>query len=287
MEATNVDVTFGPSAAGRAALSKASRRTLQAIYSHPIAHNLEWADVIALFRSVGTIDQKSHNKLTIGIGGAHHRVCKPHSKDITVDELLEFRRLLTQAGWSPDAAPEADAGDNASHDEPAVARTPPDLLVVVEHHEARIYHLDMQSAEPLDQVVRPYDPRHFRHHLTQRTCPVSGDSARPKTRVSTQASPRLWHRPTPSSWSAMVRATATLPIGWSSSSSFIIPIFFERSRERSWRTCPALRRHNFSAWDAGRYRQCRIRRRRRSSYSVTAMLVWWSARAIARMRSAS
>jgi hypothetical protein len=168
VEATILDVTFGPPAAGRAALSKASRRTLQAIYRHPIAHNLGWADVVALFGSLGTVDQKSHNEITFGIGGAHHRVSKPHSKDITVDELLEFRRILTQAGWSPDAAAVADAGENAPHDAPAVARTPPDLLVVVEHHEARIYHLDMQSAEPLDHVVKPYDPDHFRHHLTHK-----------------------------------------------------------------------------------------------------------------------
>jgi hypothetical protein len=168
VKAPIIDVTFSPPAAGRATLSKASRRTLQALYRHPIAHNLEWMDVVALFKTIGTVDQKSHNEIMFGIGGAHHKVRKPHSKDITVDELLEFRRILTQAGWSPDTADEVDAGENASDAEPVVALTPPDLLVVVDHHEAKIYHLDMRSADPLGHVIKPYDPHHFLAHLTHK-----------------------------------------------------------------------------------------------------------------------
>jgi hypothetical protein len=168
VEAPIIDVTFGPPDAGGATLSKASRKTLQALYRHPIAHNLEWADVVALFKALGTVEQKSHNEITFGIGGIHHRVRKPHSKDITVDELLEFRRILTQAGWSPDTSAEAETDEKPADAEPAATLTPPDLLVVVEHHEARIYQLEIQSAEPLEHLIKPYDPHHFRHHLTHK-----------------------------------------------------------------------------------------------------------------------
>ena len=168
MEGPIADVTFRPPAADMATLPKGSRRTLQALFQHPIAHNLEWADVVALFGTLGTVDQKSHNEILFGIGGEHHRVHKPHSKDITVDELLEFRRMLTRAGWSPETSAEADAGEKASRAEPAVIPAPPDLLIVIDHHEARLYHLDLQSTETRAHVIRPYDPHRFRYHLTHK-----------------------------------------------------------------------------------------------------------------------
>ena len=114
------------------------------------------------------MDQKSHNEILLGIGSEHHRVRKPHSKDITVDELLEFRRILTRASWSPDTSAEADAGETASHSGTAVTPTSPDLLVVVNHHEAKIYHLVVLSADTQTHVIRPYDPHHFRHRLTHK-----------------------------------------------------------------------------------------------------------------------
>jgi hypothetical protein len=168
LEEPTVDVTFGPPAENPGALSKASRKTLQLLFRHPIAHNLEWTHVVALFKTLGTVDQKSDNEILFGIGGEHHRVHKPHSNHTTVDELLEFRRMLTRAGWSPQTLAEAKAGENASRTEPAIVPTPPDLLVVVDHHEAKIYHLDVLSADTRAHVTRPYDRHHFRHHLTHK-----------------------------------------------------------------------------------------------------------------------
>jgi hypothetical protein len=124
LEEPTVDVTFGPPAENPGALSKASRKTLQLLFRHPIAHNLEWTHVVALFKTLGTVDQKSDNEILFGIGGEHHRVHKPHSNHTTVDELLEFRRMLTRAGWSPETLAEAKAGENASRTEPAIIPTP-------------------------------------------------------------------------------------------------------------------------------------------------------------------
>ena len=148
-------------------LSTAGRRTLQALFRHPIAHNLQWKHVVALFKMLGTLEQETHDAIVVRIGGAQHHVHKPHSKDITVHELLEFRSILTQAGWSPDA----EAGQNPPAAEPAITTSPPDLLVTVAHHEARVYHLDVHSADPLDHVITPYDPHHFLHHLAHKSLP--------------------------------------------------------------------------------------------------------------------
>jgi hypothetical protein len=168
VEEPSIDVTFDPPAADPRTLSKASRKTLQLLFRHPIAHNLEWTHVVALFKTLRTVDQKSHNELLFGIDGEHHRIHKPHSKDITVDEILEFRRMLARVGWSPKTSNETNTGEKAFRTEPAFIPAPPDLLVVIDHHEARLYHLDVLSADTRAHVIRPYDPHHFRHHLTHK-----------------------------------------------------------------------------------------------------------------------
>ncbi len=77
---------------------------------------------------------------------------------------MALRHLLTGAGWSP---------ETAGHAEPGAATTdavvPEDnLLVVIAHHEARLYHLDIGAADAADGVIRPYDPHHVLHHLTHK-----------------------------------------------------------------------------------------------------------------------
>jgi hypothetical protein len=46
-----------------------------------------------------------------------------------------------------------------------------DLLIVIDHHEARLFAADLpaQGAGELD--IRPYDPHHFLHHLTHKDQP--------------------------------------------------------------------------------------------------------------------
>ncbi len=156
----DIDVTFTPPRGDRTTLPKAALATLDALFRHPIAHNLEWSDVVALLTRLGTVRQASHNEMTCEIGGAHHQIRKPHGKDLSADEVMMFRHLLTRSGWSPlahDAAGSVSGG--------ASAATGADLLVVITHHEARLYHLDALAAE---DVLRPYDPHHFLHHLSHK-----------------------------------------------------------------------------------------------------------------------
>ncbi len=164
MEEANITATFSSAPGDRATLSKASRLTIAALYRHPLAHNLEWSDVVALFEKLGTVDQKSHNQTAFGIGGEHHRMVKPHKKDLTTEDVMAFRHMLSRAGWDPAMAEAVDS-------EEAVTAGPPDLLIVIDHHEARIFHLDIGSAELGDHVIKPYDPHHFLHHLSHKDQP--------------------------------------------------------------------------------------------------------------------
>ncbi len=168
VKSVDMEVLFGPVPADRSTLSNSCLATIDALYRHPIAHNLEWSDVVALFTSLGSVQQKSHNEMSFELGGEHRLVHKPHAKDLTSDDVMVLRHLLTRTGWSlhPAAAPET------RPDRPAATPAPDgDLLVAVEHHEARLYHLAARAADAVDDTIRPYDPHRFLHHLSHKDQP--------------------------------------------------------------------------------------------------------------------
>ena len=165
MKEVEVAATFNPTPGDWTTLSKTSRSTIEALYQHPLSHNLEWSGVVSLFERLGTVDQKGHNEIAFGLGGEHHRVHKPHGKDLTTAEVMTFRHMLTRAGWAPQG-PASTAGARTEGKAAAASLEPADLLVVVDHHEARLYHLDVRSADLVDHVIKPYDPHHLLHHVS-------------------------------------------------------------------------------------------------------------------------
>jgi hypothetical protein len=84
---------------------------------------------------------------------------KPHTKDLTSSEVVDLRHFLQRAGWSPEVPSQA-----AARPEPAA----PSLMVVVDHHGAKIYRIDTGSGDASEQRITPYDPHHFLHHLTHK-----------------------------------------------------------------------------------------------------------------------
>jgi hypothetical protein len=171
MEQTNITATFAATNQDFTILSKASRATIAVLYQHPISHNLEWSRVVALFEKLGTVDQRSHDKVAFGIAGDQHEILKPHGKDLTAADVMTLRHMLSRAGWSPQASTARDATAPTPGRDDGLPSTPPDLLIVVEHHEARLYRLDIQSADLVDHVIRPYDPHHILHHLSHKDHP--------------------------------------------------------------------------------------------------------------------
>jgi hypothetical protein len=104
VDAVIINAHFGVKAGDRASLSKSCRTTLDTLYRHPIAHNLDWLDVVALFSRLGSVNHGTHNAVIYGVGDDHHRITKPHGKDLSADEVMIFRHMLTRAGWSPEQA---------------------------------------------------------------------------------------------------------------------------------------------------------------------------------------
>jgi hypothetical protein len=148
-------------AAGRklSSLKGAHRRTLDAIFQHPTPHSLEWRELVGLIETVGDLHGKSNNEFVFEVAGLRHLMHKPHTKDLTSSEVIDVRHFLAKAGLSPNLASQPSA-----HPDPAA----PSLLVVVDHHGARVYHVDVAGDDESAHVIRPYDPHHFLHHLSHK-----------------------------------------------------------------------------------------------------------------------
>ena len=141
-------------------LTGSHRRTLEAIFRHPSSYNLEWNDIVGLIGAIGDVHEQSNGTFVFEVAGKRHLMRKPHTKDLMSNEVIDLRHFLTQAGCSPEHPSEA-----VTHPD-AVA---PDLLIVVDHHGTKIFHVDVSvdvsSDEAVEDVIRPYDPHHFLHHL--------------------------------------------------------------------------------------------------------------------------
>jgi hypothetical protein len=151
----------GPEAVtpGRPGLRAAHRRTLEALFRHPTAHNLEWMDVLTLFESIGAVHRKADEKFALHLAGEHYLVHKPHTKDLTSSEVVDLRHLLQRAGWSA-------AGPSQTAARPDLE--PATLVVTVDHHGAKIYRIAPGSGDSAPHSITPYDPHHFLHHLTHK-----------------------------------------------------------------------------------------------------------------------
>ena len=88
----------------RADLHSAQLRTLEAVFRHPVASNLEWRDVVELVGHLGSIADRGGGEFDVNVGGHYLLMHKPHTKDLTGPEVVELRHLLQEAGWSPEAA---------------------------------------------------------------------------------------------------------------------------------------------------------------------------------------
>lgn len=135
------------------------RRTLEKLFRHPAARNIDWDDALALFEAIGDVEHKSNDKWMFQIGAEHQVMHQPRGKDLSGAEVIELRKFLQRAGWSAEGAVETPA---------ATSPRAPSLMVVVDHHEAKIYHIGTDPHDATRQQIKPYDPHHFLHHLTHK-----------------------------------------------------------------------------------------------------------------------
>ena len=130
-------------------LSGSHRRTYEAIFRHPAAHNLQWHDVLALFRHLGQVETEANGNLKVTRNSHTLVLHPPRTKDVAeTGELLSPRHFLERSELS--TAPAAALQPEAH------------CLLVIDHHEARIFRLEVEQAKP--QRILPHQPTaHFRH----------------------------------------------------------------------------------------------------------------------------
>ena len=130
-------------------LSGRHQHTYDAIFRHPTAHNLEWHDVVSLLNAMANVEEKHNGSLQVTRNGHVLTLHVPNHKDSAPIELvLDIRRFLEQSN-EPSIPPPVGPGTLR--------------LVVIDHHEAKVYRSESHGAIPRQFV--PYDPHGFRRHL--------------------------------------------------------------------------------------------------------------------------
>jgi hypothetical protein len=86
-------------------LSGRHRDTVEKIFSHPPNHNIAWREVVSLLEAIGTVSHEHNGKLKVSLGPETEVLGAPHGKDVDVQVVVDLRRMLRQAGFSPDGSP--------------------------------------------------------------------------------------------------------------------------------------------------------------------------------------
>jgi hypothetical protein len=137
--------------------------TLQALYAHPLRHNIRWDHLQSLWQALGGdvehLDQQ-RLKLRLPDGSEtwmHHAVGRRHAV-LTGDDVLRVRHLLQQAGIRPEhpvAEPAASRGDQSRR-----------MLMRLNHRGADLYVLEGETPEHFS--LRPHGLWGSGQNLTHR-----------------------------------------------------------------------------------------------------------------------
>jgi hypothetical protein len=139
-------------------MAPADRQTLEAIFHHPVPHNLHWMDTLRLLTHLGTAEEKTDGKYSVSINGKHLVFHKPHSKQLDAREVTELRHYFSSVGISP---------TSPYGQKEATVPTSVDVIALIDHRGAKLYRIQ-PSSQSQAETIKPYDPHHFLHHLHHR-----------------------------------------------------------------------------------------------------------------------
>jgi hypothetical protein len=157
-----------------AQVTGADRRTLEAIFRHPLSHGLAWREVVLLINAVGAAEERHNGEFMLSVGEERMPMRRPHNKDLTAPEVMELRHFLVRAGWSSDAA------GMVKRDLATGARVPEArrLIVIIDHAGARVFRIDL--ADDDRKGITPFDPKHMLHHIARKLQEADRDESRPE-----------------------------------------------------------------------------------------------------------
>jgi hypothetical protein len=83
-------------------LSSHHRDTISKIFTHPASGNIEWRDVLSLLEYLGTTTEERNGKIKVALGSETEVLEAPRGKDIDAQMIVDLRRMLRRAGFTPD-----------------------------------------------------------------------------------------------------------------------------------------------------------------------------------------
>lgn len=97
-------------------LSNHHSRTLAELFDHQ-KHSIEWRKVESLLKAVGTVTEQHNGHLKVEVGPETETLHVPHGKEIGQQQIVDLRRMLSEAGYGPEGKAvederDRDYGDN-------------------------------------------------------------------------------------------------------------------------------------------------------------------------------
>jgi hypothetical protein len=83
-------------------LDSAHRDTLAHLFQHPASYNIEWHDVLSLLEAVGSVEERHDGRFVVTVGSETLTLEQPRDKDIDIQQLVDIRRVLRNAGYASD-----------------------------------------------------------------------------------------------------------------------------------------------------------------------------------------
>jgi hypothetical protein len=84
-------------------LNNHHRNTLRQIFQHPVSHNIEWHAVVSLLKAIGSVVERREGMVEVTVGSGSEFFDVPARKDIDTQTVVDLRRMLSSAGYGPDA----------------------------------------------------------------------------------------------------------------------------------------------------------------------------------------
>ncbi len=130
-----------------AELSGSHMRAYDAIFRHPLSHNLEWHDVYAMLRQVAHVEEEANGHLKVSRSGQTLILHPTSSKNVSSPgEIMALRHFLERT-----EIPEATSHGSELQ-----------WLLVIDHHEVQVFRMEIPGTIP--QRILPHEPdRYFRH----------------------------------------------------------------------------------------------------------------------------
>ena len=127
-------------------------RLLQSLLTGKL-RNLAWSEVVELIGKVGEVQPHGGDEFAFEVGTQRAFFKRPHGHELELEEVSRLRKFLHEGGLY--AAP-------SEPDQPGR------MVVVIDHHSARLYQ-DLGGSRPEHETtVKPDDPHGFHRHLIHR-----------------------------------------------------------------------------------------------------------------------